>query len=85
MPRRPIQMKPIGNMHGIFRSKRVPSSTCPKPVISQEGTIGGEADMYALEADTRWSGAEKHVIEMATTSDIPYEVAEQAMLEIWNG
>ena len=86
MPRRQIQMMPIGNMHGIFRSKRVPSSTCPKPVISQEGTIGGEADMYALEADTRWSGAEKHVAEMLLDDNsITYDEAEQAMLEIWNG
>jgi hypothetical protein len=52
-------------------------------VVSQEGTIGSEADVYASEADTRWSGAEKHVVEMVTTSDVPYEVAEQALLEIW--
>lgn len=80
--RRPITMVPFGATTPT-RGQRVPSSTCPKPVMSQEGTIGSEADVYASEADTRWSGAEKHVVEMVTTSDVPYEVAEQALLEIW--
>jgi hypothetical protein len=76
-------MQPLGNMAGVFKPKRVGSSTCPRPVQSQEGTVSTDADLYAMEADTRWSGAEKHVVDLMVSNSISFDEAEQALTEIW--
>ena len=82
--RRPIQMQPLGNITGTFKPQRVGSSTCPKPKMATDGTVASLADEFAMDMDSHWSGAEKHVVEMMTSDAITYDQAEQALVEIWH-
>jgi hypothetical protein len=42
--RRPIKMVAPGTIQGRIRPQRIPSSTCARPSVSQDGTVLGVGD-----------------------------------------
>lgn len=85
MPRRNFKFEPLGNMRGVFRPVRVGSKTCPLPKRMVDGTICSDVDSYANEADTRVSGAERHVMDMIVNNEVDIDTGTQVLDEIWNG
>lgn len=70
--RRPIEMKPLGNMNNVVKAKRVGSSTAPaKPVNSSSSSYSEEdaAGWYAANSEQQLSGQDKHMLTMLDAYD----------------
>ena len=78
--RRPIQMQPPGNMAGVFRPKRVSSSTAASR-RAIDGTEVSSADAAANEFSSALTGVERHVMAMVESGSLSwsdgYDVLEQ--------
>lgn len=82
MPRRPIVMQAFGTTTPT-RGQRVASSTCPRPQVSNDQTLGGLADEFSVnETAYHLSGAEYHVVDMLGQGSITAEQAYQALSDL---
>jgi hypothetical protein len=70
--RKPIEMKPFGNMNNVVRPKRVGSSTAPAKQVdtsSSAYSVEDAAGYVADGLDTHLSGQDKHFISMIADLD----------------
>jgi hypothetical protein len=70
--RRPIEMKPLGNMNNVVRAKRVGSSTAPAKQVNSSSSSYSEEDAagwYAANGEVQLSGQDKHMLTMLDAYD----------------
>ena len=69
MPRRPFQMQPLGPMMGVFRPKRVSSSTCPMPTKNPQAAAWVDDQGAGFDPSLGLTHQEAHVVQIGDSNE----------------